>query len=215
MGTERPAEERGTLELASVLEAYRRYAPTYDLLFGRVFARGRAAAAARVNALPGRRVLEVGVGTGLALPLYNGGKEIVGVDVSADMLDLARQRVAALKLTQVRELAEMNGEDLAFADESFDLVVASYVMSVVPNPHLCLIEMTRVCAPGGIIVICNHFASGAERIFTRKLQSLSRWLGWRPDFTLVALLDGSPLQLVADDPLPPLGLFHLVELHKP
>jgi phosphatidylethanolamine/phosphatidyl-N-methylethanolamine N-methyltransferase len=214
MGTERTGS-RGALELAAVQRAYRRYAPAYDVLFGRVFARGRLAAATRVNALSGRRVLEVGVGTGLALPLYNGGKEIVGVDVSSEMLDRARRRIEEMKLEQVRELAEMDGEELAFEDESFDIVVASYVMSVVPDPHRCLAEMTRVCMPGGIIVICNHFASGPERLFTRRLQMLSDWLGWHPDFTLDALLVGSPLRLISDQPLPPFGLFHLVELHKP
>lgn len=214
-GTERPEDPRQALELAAVLRAYRRYAPTYDLVFGRVFARGRSAVAARVNTLPRGRLLEVGVGTGLALPLYNGGKEIVGVDVSSEMLTIAEQRVTELGLAQVQELAEMDGEDLAFDDNSFDIVVASYVMSVAPSPHRCLAEMTRVCAPGGIILICNHFASGAERVFTRKLQLLSRWLGWRPDFTLDALLEGSPLCLIEDRPLPPLGLFHLVELRKP
>ncbi|MFO1153688.1 MAG: methyltransferase domain-containing protein [Rhodospirillales bacterium] len=204
----------GTLDLDAVRRAYRRYAPTYDLLFGPIFHRGRVAVAERVNRLEGQRVLEVGVGTGLALLLYDRRKEITGIDVSQEMLSRATARVAKHQLKNVRQISQMDAETLDFPDNSFDVVVASYVMSVVPDPHRCLAEMERVCAPGGTIFICNHFVNGSGSFISPKLQPLSRWLGWRPNFILDDLLEESPLQLEAKGPIPPVGLFHLVTLRK-
>ena len=82
-----------SLDADSVRAAYARWASIYDLVFGGVSAFGRRRAVEAVNALSGSRVLEVGVGTGLALPLYARGKRITGIDLSAAMLNLARQRV--------------------------------------------------------------------------------------------------------------------------
>ena len=103
---------------------------------------------------------------------------------------------------------------LNFEDDSFDVVVASYVMSVVPDPHRSLAEMERVCAPGGTILICNHFVNGSGSFISPRLQPLSRWLGWRPNFELDDLLEASPLRLEGKSPVPPFGLFHLVTLRK-
>jgi phosphatidylethanolamine/phosphatidyl-N-methylethanolamine N-methyltransferase len=205
---------RVALDLEAVRRAYRRYAPTYDLVFGPIFQRGRAAVAARVNGLEGMSVLEVGVGTGLSLLLYDRKKEITGVDVSDEMLSRATARVAKHNLNNVRQLAQMDAESLDFEDDSFDVVVASYVMSVVPDPHRCLSEMERVCAPGGTILICNHFVNGTGSFISPRLQPLSRWLGWRPNFRLDDLLQESPLRLEDKGPIPPVGLFHLVTLRK-
>ena len=155
---------RASLDLESVLSAYRRWAPAYDVVFGAIFQNGRAAVARYVNSLPLASVLEVGVGTGLSLPLYSADKQITGVDVSSEMLDHARKRVADERLTNVVALHEMDGEDLRFADGSFDVVVASYVMSVAPHPQRCLAEMERVCAPGGSVIVCNHFVTAAWSI---------------------------------------------------
>ena len=205
---------RVALDLESVRRAYRRYAPTYDLVFGPIFQRGRAAVAERVNGLEGARVLEVGVGTGLSLLLYDRRKEITGVDISDEMLSRATARVAKHNLSNVRQLSQMDAESLDFEDDSFDVVVASYVMSVVPDPHRCLAEMERVCAPGGTILICNHFVNGSGSFISPRLQPLSRWLGWRPNFRLDDLLQESPLRLEGNGPIPPVGLFHLVTLRK-
>jgi len=205
---------RVALDRESVLRAYRRWAPTYDLLFGPVFQRGRAAAAARINGLDCKTVLEVGVGTGLSLPLYDPGKEITGVDVCTEMLSHASTRVSRQGLRHVVEIAEMDAEALRFDDGRFDAVVACYVMSVVPDPHRCLAEMERVCKPGGTILICNHFVNGSGSFISPRLQPFSRWLGWRPNFELSDLLQGSPLRVEHTGTVPPFGLFHLVTLRK-
>lgn len=202
------------LDREAVLRAYRRWAPTYDLFFGPVFQRGRAAAAERINALDCRRVLEVGVGTGLSLPLYRRDKEITGVDVCPEMLSHASERASRLGLEHVVEIAEMDAETLRFGDGRFDAVVACYVMSVVPDPRRCLAEMARVCRPGGTILVCNHFVNGSGGFVSSRLQPFSRWLGWRPSFRLEDMLADSPLSIEHEQVVQPFGLFHLVTLRK-
>lgn len=201
------------MDLDSVRSAYRRYAPVYDVLFGPVMRSGRMRTVRAVNALGQGRILEVGVGTGLSLPHYDRAFRIVGIDVSADMLTVARERVAERQVGNVEAIIEMDAEKLDFPDASFDIVVAMYVMSVVPNPARCLAEMRRVCKPDGAIMICNHFytAEDARRAFVQMLTPLARWLGWRPDFRLETLLSDGNLEVVSNQPVPPLGLFNVLE----
>jgi phosphatidylethanolamine/phosphatidyl-N-methylethanolamine N-methyltransferase len=213
----RPLRERrpaAAMDLDAVIKAYRRYAGIYDLVFGPAFQWGRARSVARINALDCTTVLEVGVGTGLSLPRYRSDKRIVGIDVSPDMLAIARRRVANCGLKNVDTLAGMDAERLGFRDGQFDAVVAMHVMSVVPNPHRCLAEMKRVCKPGGTILICNHFAGKADKWITRRMQPLAKWLGWHPDFALAELLEGSSLGMTSNRDVPPFGLFKLIELRN-
>jgi phosphatidylethanolamine/phosphatidyl-N-methylethanolamine N-methyltransferase len=135
---------------------------------------------------PGDRVLEVGVGTGISLPLYPRDVRITGIDVSREMLEKARARVARAKLTNIEALLEMDAEAMAFPDASFDKVVAMYVVSVVPRPEKLLEELHRVCRPDGDIFIVNHFQSdnpiigGLERV----LAGFSSQIGFNPDLDL-------------------------------
>ena len=203
------------MDLDAVIKAYRRYAGIYDLVFGPAFQFGRARSVARINALDCTTVLEVGVGTGLSLPRYRSNKRIVGIDVSREMLAIARRRIETAGLSNVDTLAGMDAEQLGFRDGQFDAVVAMHVMSVVPNPHRCLAEMKRVCKPGGTILICNHFAGKADKWITRRMQPLAKWLGWHPDFALAELLDESSLGIASNHDVPPFGLFKLIELRNP
>ncbi len=200
------------MDLESVRRAYRRYAPVYDVVFGPVMNYGRTRSVRAINQLKPERLLEVGVGTGLSLPHYDRGIRIVGMDVSGDMLNVARERVRQRGLTNVEALHEMDAENLDFEDGSFDTVVAMYVMSVVPNPVRVLSEMRRVCKPGGTIVICNHFHSDTDRNtpIVQMLSPMARWLGWRPDFRLDAILSDSELEVISNQPVPPLGLFNVL-----
>ena len=202
------------LDAAAIRDAYRRWATVYDLLFGGVSSVARKRAAALVNRLPGRNVLEVGVGTGLALPRYAPDKRIVGIDLSADMLALARRRVVALGLRNVEGLLEMDAEATEFADGQFDTAVAMFVASVVPNPRRLLAELRRVVRPGGNILFVNHFAAerGPRWWVERALAPASRALGWHPDFSVEALFgeDGGAARVLA--PMRPFGLFTLVRL---
>ena len=107
---------------------------------------------------PGDRVLEVGVGTGINAALYPRDCAVTGIDLSSSMLEKARERVARKGIRNVR-LLEMDAADLKFADNSFDIVYAPYLISVVPDPVAVAREMRRVCRPGGRIIILNHFRS--------------------------------------------------------
>ena len=211
---QRRLEPVASLDADAVRAAYRRWAAIYDTVFGGVSAWGRRRAVAEVNRLPGTRVLEVGVGTGLALPHYRSEMRITGIDLSAEMLDRARTRVAREHLSNVTGLLEMDAEATNFTAGSFDIAVAMFVASVVPNPRRLLAEMRRVVRPGGHILFVNHFAAeGGPRWWAeRALAPASRKLGWHPDFALEALLPSEDRASAKVRPVPPFGLFTLVRL---
>jgi len=202
------------LDTASIQHAYRRWAGVYDAVFGGVSSFGRKQAVAEVNSLPGRDVLEVGVGTGLALPSYNADKRITGIDLSREMLDQARRKVRELGLRNVEDLLEMDAEATEFPDASFDIAVAMFVASVVPHPRALLAEMRRVVRPGGKILFVNHFAAdrGPRWWVERAMAPASRALGWHPDFAMAALLDPEDMRLIKTRAVPPFGIFTLVTL---
>ena len=202
------------LDADAVRAAYRRWASFYDSSFGGVSAWARRRAVAQANRLPGSRVLEMGVGTGLALPRYLPEKRIIGIDLSTEMLAHARARVAREQLTNVAALLEMDAEATSFAPASFDIAVAMFVASVVPNPRRLLAEMRRVVRPGGHILFVNHFAAeGGPRWWVeRALAPASRKLGRHPDFALEALLRDEDRRRTILRPMPPFGLFTLVRL---
>lgn len=181
------------MQLESVKAAYRRYASVYDAVFGPVLHAGRKAVVDALGLRPGDRVLEVGVGTGLSLPLYPRDVRITGIDVSAEMLDKARGRVARRRLTNVDALHEMDAEQMTFADASFDKVVAMYVVSVVEHPAKLLQELHRVCKPDGEIFIVNHVRSD-NRLVAAVEKSLARFsdkLGFHPEFQLTDMVSSA------------------------
>ena len=181
------------MQIEAVKAAYRRYAGIYDAVFGPVLQPGRRAVLEALECKPGDRVLEVGVGTGLSLPLYPKGVKVTGIDVSREMLEKARTRVARRKLADVEGLLEMDAEAMSFPDASFDKVVAMYVVSVVERPQRLLQELHRVCRPDGEIFIVNHVMSDNPIIgaFEKGLARFSDKIGFRPDFELRELLDPS------------------------
>ena len=174
------------MQIESVKAAYRRYAGVYDAVFGPVLQPGRKAVLEALGLRPGERVLEVGVGTGLSLPLYPRDVTITGIDVSAEMLAKARTRVARRRLANVEALLEMDAQRMSFPDASFDKVVAMYVVSVVERPAQLLQELHRVCKPDGEIFLVNHVRSD-NRLIAAVEKSLARFsdkLGFHPDFEL-------------------------------
>jgi phosphatidylethanolamine/phosphatidyl-N-methylethanolamine N-methyltransferase len=209
-----PFGSTSALDTASILDAYRRWAGVYDTVFGGVSSRGRQKAVDLVNRLPGRDVLEVGVGTGLALPHYNRDKRITGIDLSVEMLKKARDRTRKDSLAHVHALLEMDAEATNFADQSFDIAVAMFVASVVPNPKALLQEMRRLVRPGGNILFINHFAAdkGPRWWLERTMAPASRALGWHPDFAMEAIFSPDDLAAIEAEPVRPLGLFTLVRL---
>jgi phosphatidylethanolamine/phosphatidyl-N-methylethanolamine N-methyltransferase len=199
--------------------AYDRWAPIYDLVFGGVFAKGRHAAITHTNKLGGR-VLEVGVGTGISLPQYAANTRIFGTEISEAMLQKAKQRVAELRLTNVEGLAVMDAEKLEFPDNSFDVVMAQYVVTAVPNPEKALDEFARVLRPGGEMIILSRVSAegGMRRFIEQQLQPVVTRLGFRTDFAWSRYSDwvaqARGMELVERRAIPPLGHFSLIRFRK-
>ncbi len=214
---------RAVLDQQASDAAYDRWAPVYDLIFNLPFQPGRQAAtrAAAAAAGPGGRILVVGVGTGLELPLLPATSRVTGVDLSGAMLDVARRRVARRSLGHVEALLEMDAQALTFPDAGFDVALAPFVLSVVPDPAKTLDEMWRVVRPGGELVLVNHFASegGAMAAIERGIEGASAWLGWKPRFPYAAVGDWlaahPQAKLLERRVLPPLSLFTLLRIGKP
>lgn len=200
----------------SIVAAYARWAPIYDPVFGLATRIGRKAAVSSLNQLPAGRVLEVGVGTGIALPLYKHDHRIVGIDLSPDMLSRADKRVARLGLSNVEALHQMDASNLLFDDGSFDIAVAMFVMTVVPDPRRVLAEIVRVVRPGGHVMLVNHFSvdKGPRAAIERSLSRYSDALGWHPEFRVEEVLHRKDLKLLKRRNLPPASIFTLLVFER-
>lgn len=209
----------GAITNDDVEAAYARWASTYDRVFTLVMRPGRKAAAEAVNRLSGR-VLDVGVGTGLELPMFGPQVRVTGVDLSAPMLEIARKRVAAEKLTNVEALEVMDAMNLTYPDASFDAVVSPYVVTTVPDPERTMDEMARVVRPGGEIIIVNHIAatSGPIAWIEALMGRYAQKLGWRPQFPWSVIgdwIDSRPdVELIERRRLAPLGLFMIARIAR-
>jgi phosphatidylethanolamine/phosphatidyl-N-methylethanolamine N-methyltransferase len=208
-----------TITNSHVEDAYARWAPVYDKVFTLVMRPGRKAAAAAVNQLSGR-VLDVGVGTGLELPMFGEQVKITGIDLSEPMLEIARKRVSDLGLRNVEDLKVMDAMNLEFADASFDAAVTPYVITTVPDPARTMDEMARVVRPGGEIIIVNHIGaeSGPIAWIEAFMGNHAHKLGWRPQFPWSVIGDWiaarPDIELLERRTLAPLGLFTLVRLRR-
>jgi len=199
------------MDLEAVEKVYRRYAPSYDFYFGAVLQPGRRAVVEGMRCLPEERILEVGVGTGLSLPLYPRTVRVVGIDVSPHMLERAHAQKLHSRLDHV-ELHCMDAERMTFADDSFDKVVAMYVVSVAPDPKRLLEEMRRVCRPGGDLYIVNHFrcANPAVGMIERMIAPFSSLMGFHPDFSLEDFVARTGLDVAEKIPVNLLGYWTLL-----
>jgi phosphatidylethanolamine/phosphatidyl-N-methylethanolamine N-methyltransferase len=177
-------------------KVYNCYSGVYDFVFGKVFQSGRIMAPELLKLFPGAQLLEVGVGTGLSLPLLPENIEITGVDLSQQMLDKAEARVRKLGRENIR-LRKMDATNLDLPDNAFDRVLAAYFISVVPDPVRCVEEMKRVCKPGGYILFLNHFRS-TNRLIGRiddLLSPLCYRIGFNMDLDLHKLMADAGLEI--------------------
>ena len=181
-----------------VARVYEKLASTYDFTFGPTLHPGRLQAIQRMGIQAGDRVLEVGIGTGINAPLYPRDCAVTGIDLSHSMLEKARERVARKDIRNVR-LLEMDAADIKFADESFDIVYAPYLISVVPDPVAVVREMVRVCRLGGKIIVLNHFLSPNPVLawFERALSPFTVHIGFKSDLDLPAFLAQADLRPVS------------------
>jgi len=200
------------MDLAKVERVYTSYAKIYDKVFGKVFHEGRQSVIRNLNVQPDEKILEVGIGTGLALPMYPRHCRIVGIDFSEGMLDQAKQRATEHQMGHVI-LHRMDAGAMEFKDDSFDTVVAAYVVTAVPDYRKVVNEMIRVCRPGGRIVMLNHFKNENKIIaaMEKVLSPFTKHLGWRTDLALQTVLDGTSLHVARKQNVNPLRLWALVE----
>lgn len=200
------------MDLEKLERVYTGYAGVYDQIFGRIFHESRESAVRKLNVKPGERILEVGVGTGLALPLYPAHCRVVGIDFSEGMLEKAKKRMASYSLNHV-ELMRMDAGQMEFDDDSFDTVMAAYVVTAVPDYRKVVTEMIRVCRPGGRIIMLNHFSNGNRLIAAveKVISPLCKHIGFRTDLSLNTVLEGTTLHVAKKEKVNPLKFWHLVE----
>ncbi len=186
------------VENAFVAGVYEKLASVYDFIFGPSLHPGRVQAIQRMGIKAGDRVLEVGVGTGINAPLYPRDCAVTGIDLSTSMLEKARDRVARKGLRNIR-LLEMDAANLKFADDSFDIVYAPYLISVVPDPVAVVGEMRRVCRHGGRIVLLNHFRSANALVASveRVISPFTVHIGFKSDLDLPAFLAQAELRPIS------------------
>lgn len=204
--------ERGQLQSESVKKIYAAYSDVYDRLFKWIFHPRIEHAITSMNFEPGDRVLDVGVGTGLSLPIYPSDCSVVGIDLSVEMLDQARAKIMRHGLSHI-EIREMDAQDLSgFDDDSFDKVFTSHVVSVVPDPYKVMKEIRRVCKPGGEVVVVNHFQCENKYLAACEvlMNPLCKMVGWRNDLKLDDFIDGSGLRVKEKYMLKKFDFWHMI-----
>ncbi len=176
---------------------YEQFGPYYNFVFGKLlFQEGREAAIDCLEIEPGHKVLEVGVGTGLTLPLYPINCQVIGVDLSRSMLNEAEALIKRKRLKNAT-VKLMDATKLEFPDNSFDGVLGNLFISATSYPREALLEMKRVCKPGGTIVLMNHFKSEnpvlgtMETVFNPLAQS---FLGFKSNLEMQPLLESVGLE---------------------
>lgn len=181
-----------------VEHVYEKLAKVYDLIFGPTLHPGRVQALQRMKMHPGDRLLEVGVGTGINAVMYPKFVDVTGIDFSSSMLEKARERVLRKGMTNIR-LLQMDAQDIKFEDDTFDIVYAPYLISVVPDPLQVAREMRRVCKPGGRIIFLNHFLSPNALLSRaeRAISPLTVHIGFKSDLDLPAFLAQAQLTPVS------------------
>ena len=206
---------RYRMNAQDVVRAYDRWAHIYDASFAIFTSYYQRKMIAQINQCQGR-VLDVGVGTGVMLPHYQPHLKVTGIDISPAMLKRAHMRVENHNLTHIQELIEIDAAKTHFPNNSFDVIAAAFVMSVVPDPKQVLRELDRLLVPNGDLFILNHFRheKGLRWFVERMMAPLSSLLGWHPDMPLEDVCDNCAHQLISQKEFKPFGIFTMLHFRK-
>jgi len=180
------------MDLRKIERVYSAYSSVYDQTFGRIFHKSLQRVIQNLEIEEGDRILEIGVGTGISLPLYPATSKVVGIDLSPGMLKRARRRLSTHQFSHI-ELMQMDAGHMEFEDDSFDLVIAAYVVTAVPDYRKLVTEMIRVCRPGGRIMMLNHFSNGG--LLMKVISPFFELMGFRTDLSLNHILAGTSLMV--------------------
>ncbi|MBI5345366.1 MAG: methyltransferase domain-containing protein [Deltaproteobacteria bacterium] len=199
------------LEYESIKKIYAGYSKVYDALFKRFFYPRIKHAISYMDIKPGERVLDVGVGTGLSLPLFPRHCKVVGIDLSTEMLKQAKDKIRKNRLDNISVIG-MDAMRVGFGDNSFDKVFLSHVVSVVPDPYKAMAEVKRVCKKGGQVVIVNHFKSRNKVIeaVEKVINPFCKKIGWRSDMCLNEFIEKSGLKVYRQYMLKKIDFWHIV-----
>jgi phosphatidylethanolamine/phosphatidyl-N-methylethanolamine N-methyltransferase len=207
------------LALETVETAYARWAPIYDAFCGPFFLAGRRAAASAAR-IAGKKILEIGVGTGLSFDDYGPENEVTGIDISEPMITKARKRMESGDCGHVKSVKLMDAHDLDFSNAAFDCVVAQFVITLVADPERVMSECARVVRPGGQIILVNHFYS-EKGVLAAIEQWSARYVhsaGLRPNFPFARLTDWATahgeIRLVERTVIEPLRFFTLARFRR-
>jgi len=184
------------METKSVKKIYDHYSPIYDFIFKGWFYPRIKYAINLLDIKPGDKILEVGIGTGLSMTTYPSYCEVIGIDLSKEMLKKAEKKRKKYNLKHI-SLKEMDASNLKFEDSSFDTVVAAFMITVVPDPCKVISEIKRVVKKSGKILIINHFLSENKILafFEEILSPICKKLGWRSDLALDELIEKTQLKI--------------------
>ncbi len=206
-GMQRPA----SLDIESIKKIYGGYSGLYDALFKRFFFPRIKSAISTMAIKPGERILDLGVGTGLSFSEFPSHCKVIGIDISAQMLKQARQKISEKRFHNIKLLG-MDAMRCGFLDNSFDKVFISHVVSVVPDPYSMMEEAKRVCRPGGDIVVVNHFRSSNRLIekVERIINPMCKRIGWRSDMCLNEFIGTSGINVNHIYTLKKLDFWHII-----
>lgn len=206
------------MSVASIRKVYNIYASFYDFLFGSIFGPGRSLCTSIINkaAKQNASILEIGIGTGLSLPLYRPDLQITGIDISEKMLEKAQEQVEKNQLEDRVELKVMDAAHLEFPENRFDFIVAMYVASVVPDVNAFLQELTRVAKPTAEIIFVNHFASEQPVVhfLEKKFAAVYKLVGFKSDFSVQSILDYKQLKLLNSQKINLFGYWKLLHCNN-
>ena len=203
------------MNLDSIQSVYKRYAPYYDLVFGKLFDPGRRILIEQMECEGGENILEIGVGTGISLLQYPNTTTVTGIDVSKEMLEKAEEKIKRAGASHVT-VELMDAENMTFSDDSFDKIALMYVVSVVPSPEKLMREAKRVCKSGGEIMVLNHFSNNGKFVnfFEKKMAGLSEKLGWRPDFSIENFIKENELKVIKKTSVNMFGMWTVLKIHN-